>query len=582
MATVAPAPETTARPVPQVLAHEVHKPRTSKLWMDWVLTTDHKKIGIMYIVLTFVFFCLGGIEALLMRTQLAVPNNTLLTSEHYNQLLTLHGTTMIFLFVVPVWAGFGNYFLPLMIGARDMAFPRLNALSFWLLACGGIVFYATIFWHPPSAGWWSYPPLSESLYSPNGGQDAWIFLIHITGLSSLVGAINFYVTIVNMRAPGMSWNRLPLFVWSLLVYAILLIIALPVIAAAVTMLLTDRNFGTHFFDPTTHGSPVLWQHLFWFFGHPEVYIMILPGFGVISEVIPVFSRKPIFGYKAIAAATAVIAFLATLVWAHHMFAAPIPIVVLGFFMLSSFLIGVPTGVKIFNWIATLWRGSLVMTTSLYFAIGFIAIFLVGGITGIFLAVFPVDWQLNNTYFVVAHFHYVLMGGAVFTVFAGVYYWYPKMTGRLCDERLGKLSFWVMFIGFNATFFVQHALGLSGMPRRIYTYQPGLGWSTYNLISTIGSYILGVGILMSVWNWYRSLKHGKIAGPDPWKANTLEWFTTSPPPVNNFDVVPRVRSVEPMRDIRRQVERQTGVIQKGGGSEQFARSGSESEQHLTHA
>ena len=566
------------KPVPQILAHEVATPRKTKKWVDWVLTTDHKKIGIMYLVLTFVFFMLGGVEALLMRTQLSVPNNTLLTSEHYNQLLTLHGTTMIFLFVVPVWAGFGNYFLPLMIGARDMAFPRLNALSFWLLAFGGVVFYSTLFWHPPSAGWWSYPPLSEKLYSPNGGQDAWIFLIHITGISSLVGAINFYVTIVNMRAPGLSWNRLPLFVWSLLVYAILLIIALPVIAAAVTMLLTDRHFGTHFFDPTTDGSPVLWQHLFWFFGHPEVYIMILPGFGVISEVIPVFSRKPIFGYKAIAAATAVIAFLATLVWAHHMFASPIPIVVLGFFMLSSFLIGVPTGVKIFNWIATLWRGSLVMTTSLYFAIGFIAIFLIGGITGIFLAVFPVDWQLNDTYFVVAHFHYVLMGGAVFTVFAGIYYWFPKMTGRLLDERLGKASFWVMFVGFNVTFFVQHALGLSGMPRRIYTYQPGLGWSTYNLISTIGSYILAIGILMSVVNFARSLKSGKIAGPDPWKGNTLEWFTQSPPPVNNFDVIPRVRSVEPMRDIRRQVERQTGVIQKVGGSEQFSRQGSEQLAH----
>src|SRR6201994_2060079 len=377
--------ETVLRPVPQVIAHAVTAPRTSKRWVEWVTTTDHKKIGIMYLVLTFVFFCLGGVEALMMRLQLSVPNNTLVTSEHYNMLLTMHGTTMIFLFVVPVMAGFGNYFLPLMIGARDMAFPRLNALSFWLLLFGGIVFYATLFWKPPDAGWWSSPPLSESLYSPSGGQDAWIFLIHITGISSLVGAINFYATILNMRAPGMSWNRLPLFVWTVLVYAILLIIALPVVAAAVTMLLTDRHFGTHFFDPTAHGSPALWQHLFWFFGHPEVYIIVLPGFGVISEIIPVFSRKPIFGYKAIAAATAVIAFLATLVWAHHMFVSPLPVVVLGFFMLSSFLIGIPTGVKIFNWIATLWRGSLVMTTSLYFCIGFLSNFLIGGDTRLFPA-----------------------------------------------------------------------------------------------------------------------------------------------------------------------------------------------------
>jgi cytochrome c oxidase subunit 1 len=562
----------TARRVPQVITDKVVRPRQTKRWIDWVLTTDHKKIGIMYLVLTFVFFLLGGVEALLMRTQLAVPGNTLLTGERYNELLTLHGTTMIFLFVVPVMAGFGNYFLPLMIGARDMAFPRLNALSFWLLLTAGVVFYCTLFFNPPEAGWWSYPPLSSIQFSPSGGQDAWIFLIHLTGISSLLGAINFYATILNMRAPGMSWGRIPLFVWALLVYAVLLIIALPVVAAAVTMLLTDRHAGTHFFDPTAHGSPVLWQHLFWFFGHPEVYIMILPGFGIISEVIPVFSRKPVFGYKAIAASTALIAFLATLVWAHHMFASPVPLVVLGFFMLSSYLIGIPTGVKIFNWISTLWRGSIVMTTSLYFAVGFIAIFVVGGITGIFLATFPVDWQLNDTYFVVAHFHYVLMGGAVFSIFAGIYYWFPKMTGRLLDETMGKISFWLMFVGFNVAFFVQHALGLDGMPRRIYTYSSASGWGTYNMISTVGSYVFALGILLTIINVVRSVKVGRAAGPDPWKGNTLEWLVPSPPPVNNFDAIPRVRSVEPMRDIRRQVERQTGVTQKTGGSEQFARAG----------
>jgi cytochrome c oxidase subunit I len=566
MTAITPA----VRAIPQVTVQEVTRPRRTKRWVDWVMTTDHKRIGILYLVTTFVFFLLGGIEALMMRLQLGVPNNSLVTSEHYNELLTLHGTTMVFLFVVPIMAGFANYFVPLMIGARDMAFPRLNALSYWLLLFGGIVFYATLFFHPPEAGWWSYPPLASKQFSPSGGQDAWIFLIHITGISSLIGAINFYATIVNMRAPGMTWGRMPLFIWTVLVYAILLITALPTVAAAVTMLLTDRHFGTHFFDPSAHGSPVLYQHLFWFFGHPEVYIMILPGFGIISEVIPVFSRKPIFGYKAVAASSAVIAFLATLVWAHHMFASPVPIVVLGFFMLSSFLIGVPTGVKIFNWIATLWRGSINMTASLYFAVGFIAIFILGGITGIFLATFPVDWQLNDTYFVVAHFHYVLMGGAVFSIMAGIYYWFPKMTGRMLNEAMGKVSFWVMFIGFNLTFFVQHALGLSGMPRRIYTYGPNLGWSTYNLISTIGAFILGAGVLLTIVNVMRSLKVGKVAGPDPWKGNTLEWFVSSPPPANNFDAIPRVRSVEPMRDIRRQVERETGVTQKTGGSERFTR------------
>jgi cytochrome c oxidase subunit I len=552
-ATTETAPATVA--LPQVAARSVDTPPRG--WTSWVTTTDHKRIGIMYMVTTFVFFLMGGTEALMMRLQLGAPNNTLITPQTYNALFTIHGTTMVFLFVVPMMAGFGNYFVPLMIGARDMAFPKLNALSYWLLLAGGIVFYASLFFSAPEAGWTMYTPLSSSAYSPNNGVDAWIFLIHLTGLSSLIGAVNFYATIANMRAPGMGWGRLPLFVWTILVYSILLILALPVVAGAVTLLLTDRHFGTHFYDPSQGGSPLLWQHLFWFFGHPEVYIMVLPGFGIISEVLPVFSRKPIFGYKAIAAATVVIAFLGMLVWAHHMFATPSPSVVFIFFMLGSFLIAVPTGVKIFNWIATLWRGTIEYTTALLFCVGFIGTFTMGGITGIFLAVFPVDWQLTDTYFVVAHLHYVLMGGAVFGIFAGIYYWFPKITGRMLSEGLGKLSFGLMLVGFHVTFLIQHSAGLSGMPRRIYRY-PDVGHlHLYNLISTIGSFILATGILVTVINVARSVSRGTVAGPDPWRANTLEWFTTSPPPVNNFDVVPRVRSVEPMKDIRRQIARQSG-------------------------
>jgi cytochrome c oxidase subunit I len=554
---------TYAAPIPQVVAHDV-KPEP-KGWASWITTTDHKRIGIMYMVTTFAFFILGGVEALLIRLQLGVPNNTLVSPQIYNQLFTMHGTTMIFLFVVPMMAGLANYFVPLMVGARDMAYPRLNALSYWLLLAGGIVFYASIFWNPPEAGWTSYVPLSSITYSPGGGQDAWIYLIHLTGLSSILGAMNFYVTIANMRARGMSWGRLPLFIWAILTYSILIIFAMPVIAGAVTMLLTDRHFGTHFFDPANGGSALLWQNLFWFFGHPEVYIMVLPGFGIVSEILPVFARKPIFGYKAIAASTVAIAFLGFLTWAHHMFTAPIPEALLIFVMMSSFLIAVPTGVKIFNWIATLWHGTIEFKTPLLFSAGFIALFMIGGISGVFLAVFPVDWQLNETYFVVAHIHFVLMGGAVFTIFAGIYFWFPKISGRMLSESLGKLSFWLMFVGFLMTFLIQHVIGLDGMPRRVYEYDNVGNLALYNLISTIGSFVLASGVLVTIVNVTRSLKHGAIAGPDPWKANSLEWFTTSPPPTNNFDVIPLVRSYEPMKDIRREIEQRTSAVPAPGGA-----------------
>ena len=539
-------------PRPEVVLHGPEERPSG--WLSWLTTTDHKRIGILYLFATFIFFVIGGVEALVMRLQLGQADATLVGPETYNGLVTMHGTTMIFLFIVPVLAGFANYFVPLMIGARDMAFPRLNALSFWLLLFGGIAFYTSVFFEPPQAGWTMYAPLSDDAYSPGGGTDAWILLIHLTGLSSIVGAINFVATIHNMRARGMSWGRMPLFVWTILIYSYLLIAALPAVAAAVTMLLTDRHFGTDFFDPTGGGDPVLWQHLFWFFGHPEVYIMILPAFGMISEILPVFARKPIFGYKAIAASTVAIAFLGLLVWAHHMFTTPTATVVLAFFMLSSFAIAVPTGVKIFNWIATLWRGQIVFKTPLYFAAALPGLFVIGGISGVILAIFPVDWQLHDTYFVVAHFHYVLFGGSVFGIFAGLYYWFPKMSGRLMSEGLGKVSFWLMFVGFNMTFLIQHSAGLSGMPRRVYDYPADVGWEGFNLISTIGSFILGIGVLVTLVNVIVSIKNGKRAGNDPWKGNTLEWFTPSPPPDNNFDVVPRIRSVEPMKDIRREVQR----------------------------
>jgi len=534
---------------------------------SWVATIDHKRIGILYLWTTLVFFGIGGIEALLIRIQLAVPNNRFLSPDAYNQIFTLHGTTMIFLVVMPLLIGFANYFVPLMIGARDMAFPRLNAMSYWMLLFGGLLLHFSLLaGGAPAAGWFSYAPLSETTYSTNHGVDYWVLALLILGTGSIATSVNLIVTILKLRAPGLTLRRLPLFVWMVFVNSFLIILALPALNAAIVMLLIDRQLAAHFFLPTQGGSALLWQHYFWTFGHPEVYIMALPAFGMISEVIPVFSRKPIFGYEFVAGSTVAIALLSFGVWAHHMFAVGLGHPVDLIFAAGSMLIGIPTGIKIFNWIATMWRGRLRFTTSMLFAVAFLVEFTIGGLSGIQFATVPLDWQLTDTYYVVAHFHYVLFGGTLFAIFAGLYYWWPKMTGRLLNERLGRIHFWLTVIGFNLTFFVQHFLGLLGMPRRVYTYPDMPHWAQLNFLSTIGAFLLGIATLVLLWNFYITLRRGERAGDNPWNAWTLEWATTSPPPVQNFDKLPPIRGRRPLWDLAHpdQPDRQDdGQIQPAG-------------------
>jgi len=513
-------------------------PSTKGLW-SWITTIDHKRIGIMYAVSSLVFFLVGGLEALLIRTQLATANGTLVSADAYNQLFTMHGLTMVFAVIMPIAAAFQNYFLPLMIGARDVAFPRLNAFAFWLFLFSVVLLTSSFFLGgSPDGAWVGYAPLSTQIQE-YVRMDYYSIGAQLLGFASLAGSINFVATIFTMRAPGMTLMRMPVFVWMTVVSSFLLIFSLPVIGVGLWQIFIDRNFGGLFYEAQAAGDPLLWQHLFWIFGHPEVYVLILPAFGIVSEVLPVFSRKPLFGYSFVVFSGIAIGFLGFGVWAHHMFTAGMGPVAEAGFGLATMLIAIPTGVKIFNWIGTMWGGRLTFPAPMLFTVGFIAMFLIGGISGVTHAVVPANTQQHDSYYVVAHFHYVLFGGAVFGYVAGAYYWFPKWTGRMMNEAIGKWNFWIMFIGFNLTFAPQHILGLDGMPRRTYRYAEGMGWDVWNLMSTIGAFLIAVSFLFFIYNLIASYRHGKVAGNDPWDARTLEWSTTSPPPVHNFDEIPVV-------------------------------------------
>ena len=514
--------------------------------LGWLSTVDHKEIGKRYLVTAFVFLLAGGLEAALLRAQLAQPGQHLLSPEAYSQIFTMHGVTMIFLYAMPVLSGFSNYLWPLLLGSRDMAFPRLNAFSYWAFLFAGLFLYASfVIGKAPDDGWFNYVPYASRPYNPGVNIDVYALGMVMLGVSTTVGAINFIVTLIRTRCLGMSINRVPILVWGTLTASVGNLFAVPAVSLAFLMLWLDRQYGTHFFDVAGGGQPLLWQHLFWMFGHPWVYAIVLPAMGIVSDALPTFCRRPLVGYTAVALATITTMILGFGVWVHHMFATGLPIMSLSYFSASSMIIVIPSAVAVFAWVATIWTGRPRFTTPFLFFASFIMLFVVGGVSGFMTASVPVDWQLTHTYFVVAHLHYVLIGINVFPVVGGIYYWFPKFTGRMMNERLGKWSFWVMFVGFNVGFFPMHILGLEGMPRRIYTYAASQGWGDWNLVSTLGSYVFAIGILLFLINFWTSLKHGRVAGNNPWHASSLEWSTSSPPPVYNFAVIPSVASRYPL-------------------------------------
>ena len=547
MTTTAPRPSVTE--TPQGLSN-ASVARKGNVFVDWVTTTDHKKIGYLYLITSFLYFLLGGVMALVIRAQLFAPGLEIVaTKEQYNQLFTMHGTIMLLMFATPLFAGFANVLMPLQIGAPDVAFPRLNALAYWFFSFGSLIAVSG-FLTPQGAasfGWFAYTPLSSQTFSPGLGGNLWVFGLGLSGFGTILGAVNFITTIITMRVPGMTMWRMPIFTWNTLVTSILVLLAFPVLAAAMLALGSDRVFGSHVYD-AANGGAILWQHLFWFFGHPEVYIIALPFFGIVSEIFPVFSRKPIFGYKTLVYATIAIAALSMTVWAHHMYVTGS--VLLPFFALMTMLIAVPTGVKIFNWIGTMWRGSVTFETPIVFALGFLISFVFGGLTGVILASPPLDFHVSDSYFVVAHFHYVVFGTVVFTMFAGFYFWWPKFTGKMLNESLGHVHFWILFVGFHMTFLIQHWLGVMGMPRRYATYLPEDGFTWMNQLSTVGSVLLALSMIPFFLNVYLTARNGqKVTVNDPWGyGRSLEWATSCPPPRHNFTSIPRIRSESPAFDL----------------------------------